>query len=112
MGKYLADSYDAALRENADLKARLVEAEALLREANAELRWWIDEHVCCDGHQGRLLNRIDAFLTPVNLEPAPDGSRVLCVADQPPGVACPECGSVDPVDKDGHSAGCSRQAEQ
>lgn len=27
MGKYLADSYDAALRENADLKTRLDEAE-------------------------------------------------------------------------------------
>lgn len=54
---------------------------------------------------------IDVAGVPVKLDEWEPGAKKR-KASQPTGVACPECGSVDPVDKDGHSAGCSRQAEQ
>lgn len=34
----------------------------LLREARDELLWWIDEHGCCAGHEGDLIDRIDAVV--------------------------------------------------
>ena len=34
----------------------------LLQEAKNEIEWWIDEHGCCDGHQGNLLVRIETAL--------------------------------------------------
>lgn len=34
----------------------------LLREARDELLWWINEHGCCAGHEGDLIDRIDAVI--------------------------------------------------
>ena len=37
---------------------KIAELLSLLREAQAELEWWLKEHYCCRGHEGDLLERI------------------------------------------------------
>lgn len=65
-------------REAAD---RIEQLEALLREATAELQWWIDNHMCCYGHQGDLMTRLrDADMQKSSVsdretaDEAPDGN--------------------------------------
>lgn len=54
-----ADALEAQAREIEGLRKQ---DEALLAEALAELQWWVCEHGCCAGHEGDLLDRIDASL--------------------------------------------------
>ena len=33
-----------------------------LRLAKDEIRWWVNEHDCCDGHQDEVVAKIDAVI--------------------------------------------------
>ena len=76
------EAHEELSEKTLDVFSALFEARALMIEAQTELKWWIDNHGCCEGHEGDLLTRIDA---------AREGERPVCARCKSPDHHVSDC---------------------